>query len=141
MSFGQPCLITASYGPTVFPNAVDDEHISDEPAEVFNVQPGSTPSRLNYFIQTVKLYELLKQATGLEGERGSTSLDVEARIRAMLRFHGLIMQWRVELPLYLKDEWPDTDISSIPLETSNRQPSGIREPLSLRLLSRRLFCR
>ena len=131
-------MIANTSGDALFPSAIDDENLNNDAVAVdYVVQPENTPSRLEYFIQTVKLYEILKKVEGLGGERATAIGGLDSRIEAMLGLHKLIMQWRDMLPAYLKYERTDNS----PTKTSGDIPSTIREPLSLNDLSRRLFCR
>ena len=128
----------AASGNTLLPSAIDDENLSDDAAAgEGGVQPENTPSRLEYFIQTIKLYEILKQVEGLGDERGIAIDGLESRTQAMLARHKRIMQWREALPPYLKHERTD----SSPIKASSDKSSHVREPLSLNDLARRLLCR
>ena len=103
LSFGQPSMIAASSKSINLPSPIDDEYLSDEIGKS-KAQPQSTPSLLEYYIQTIKLYQLLKQVVDTTDISIQNSGELMSRIQAMLRLHKLIMEWRDRLPAYLKYE-------------------------------------
>ena len=133
-------MIAATPKGIQFPSPIDDEYLSDEIGKS-KAQPKSTPSLLEYYIQTIKLYQLLKQVVDTTDTSLQNSGELMPRIQAMSRLHKLIMEWRDRLPVYLKYEEVVEDCDAARTTTSVEIFSNPREPLGLADLSKRLFCR
>lgn len=139
LAFGQPCLIGTTPGPTILPSAIDDKHLNGIVVEAPSTPGENGPRRLEYFVQTVKLYEILKQVEGFNDRRTTNVITLESRLQSMLRLHKLITEWRELLPVYLKYEGSGSDNCHVGDASNTVAPS--REPLGLKDLSRRIFCR
>jgi hypothetical protein len=140
LSFGQPSMIAASSKSINLPSPIDDEYLSDEIGKS-KAQPQSTPSLLEYYIQTIKLYQLLKQVVDTTDISIQNSGELMSRIQAMLRLHKLIMEWRDRLPVYLKYGQEVEDRDAARATTSGEIFGNPREPLRLADLSKQHFCR
>ena len=140
LSFGQPSMIAANPRSIQLPSPIDDEYLSDEIGKS-KAQPKGTPSLLEYYIETIKLYQLLKQVVDTTDTSILNSGELMSRIQAMSRLHKLIMEWRDRLPAYLKCEQEADDCDAARTTTSGEIFSNPREPLGLADLSKRLFCR
>ena len=140
LSFGQPSMIAATPKGIKLPSPIDDEFLSDDTGKS-KAQPRNTPSLLEYYIQTIKLYQLLKKVVDTTETSIQHSGELMSRIQAMSRLHKLIMEWRDRLPPYLKFEEEVEDCDAARTTTSDEIFRNPREPLGLADLSKRLFCR
>lgn len=81
------------------PRAIDDNLLSEEMG-TWNVQTTGHPSLLESYIQTIKLYNILKQV--LDREELKDSPDRGPDIQSLLSLDNIIMAWREALPSYLQ---------------------------------------
>ena len=126
----------------LFPHPVDDEFLNEIPGAEPNAQPGASPSVLHYFIEIVKLYQILKEVHLACRVRLQDADAVYCQIQVSIRLHKLVMDWRERLPEEMKYEWTHLDPSDkTPRPTSPAQLASFQEPLALQDLARRLYCR
>ena len=57
MTYGRPTMISESFN-VPYPTLIDDEYMSTDPTEPDAVQPSGVPSRMAYFVSTVKLSDI-----------------------------------------------------------------------------------
>lgn len=139
MSFEQPLMIPAYRATIRLPEAVDDDRLSDEIGK-WNVQPKSLPSLLEYYIQTIKLYTILRQVLDRQERTGGRSQEEPSDNRAMLSLDSEIMTWRGSLPTYLKYD-PPSNQSIGTDDAASDCVLNSQETLDFPALSKRLYCR
>lgn len=109
MSFGRPLMIATGNEEMKLPASIDDSYLSDE-METWNAQLETTPSLLESYIQTIKLYDILGQVLDREERRYSRSIEshsassIEANIdiQSLMSLDTIIMEWKDSLPAYLQ---------------------------------------
>ncbi|KAE8383726.1 fungal-specific transcription factor domain-containing protein [Aspergillus bertholletiae] len=99
MSFGRPLMIATAGEAVQLPEAIDDDRLS-EVVGGWNCQLSNIPSLLEPYVQTIKLYDILKQV--LDREELTDSSDICLDIHSILRLDTMIMEWRDALPSYLR---------------------------------------
>ena len=98
MSFGRPLMIAGGEAVRL-PETIDDNQLSDVIGN-WKSQPASIPSLLGSYVQTIKLYGILKEV--LDREELKDSSDICLDIHSILRLDTMIMKWRDALPSYLR---------------------------------------
>lgn len=127
------------------PDSIDDDRLSNEPGK-WNQQPKDLPSHLESFIQTTKLYhvfdelldrdELQEPVTPVND--GSTSSKATSSIRTLLDLDTMVMDWRDNVPKYLRYDPNDTESIQIDAAT----PEGLSNPCThLLAQGKRLYLR
>ncbi|KAL2783210.1 fungal-specific transcription factor domain-containing protein [Aspergillus keveii] len=99
MSFGRPLMIKTGGEGVEMPEAIDDNRLSEKLGSR-NVQPTDHPSLLESYIQTIRLYDILKQVLDREELREASSNSPD--ICSLLHLDSSIMEWRDALPSYLQ---------------------------------------
>lgn len=110
------------------PDSIDDDRLSDEPGK-WNQQPKDLPSHLESFIQTTKLYHVFDELLDREelqepvtpANDGSTSSRAASSIRTLLDLDTMVMDWRDNVPQYLR--YDPTDTESIQIDAAT--PDGL----------------
>lgn len=133
-------MITATSKSVGLPSPIDDEFLSEEIGKAIT-QPRSTPSLLETYIQTIKLYHLLKQVAGPADASTNGVKFAMSKIQNISKLHDQIMDWRRELPAHLEFGLIGENGEAARDETIAEISGNPREPLGLADLSRRLFCR
>lgn len=113
------------------PGSIDDDRLSDEPGK-WNQQPKDLPSHLESFIQTTKLYHVFDELLDREelqepvtpANDGSTSSRAKSSIRTLLDLDTMVMDWRDNVPQYLRYDPNDTESIQINAAT----PDGLSIP-------------
>jgi hypothetical protein len=94
------------------PASVDDEYLSSQPG-VDNVQPQGVPSKTEFYLQTLKLYNILEiilstfYPSGVSEcvtSRGDTSTSAtleDLDFNAILRIDTLLDEWHQNIPQHL----------------------------------------
>lgn len=120
-------------------NAVNDENLSIGLGRS-TTQSTDTFTFLEYYIETIKLYQLLKQTVDTTEFSTQKPEGFLSRVRAMVLLHKRLMEWRDKLPAYLKFEDKVEDYLS---PTADLGETTIKscEPLGFTDISKRLFCR
>jgi hypothetical protein len=142
MSFGRPLMIVTRDETVRLPEPIDDSRLGEKMGE-WNTQPRDHPSLLESYIQSIKLYDILKQV--LDREELKDSSDICPDIRSLLSLDTMIMEWRDALPSYLQYD-TSSDESGLPetrtpegilipqvdfsAQASSYSPSSVRTPLS-----------
>ena len=99
MSFGRPLMIGTGNETALLPQPIDDDRLSEELGQQ-NTQPRDIPSLLESYIQTIKLYDILREV--LDREELKDASDSCPDIRSLLTLDTMIMQWRDGLPSHLR---------------------------------------
>ncbi|KAL3440787.1 fungal-specific transcription factor domain-containing protein [Aspergillus insuetus] len=99
MSFGRPLMINSGGEGVRLPEAIDDDRLSEDLGSQ-NVQPTGCPSLLESYIQTIQLYDILKQVLHREEIREASTVSPD--ICSLLNLDTSIMEWRDALPSYLQ---------------------------------------
>ncbi|KAL3464907.1 fungal-specific transcription factor domain-containing protein [Aspergillus heterothallicus] len=99
MSFGRPLMVNSGGEGVRLPEAIDDNRLSEDLGSP-NVQPVGCPSLLESYIQTIQLYDILKQVLHREEIREASVLSPD--ICSLLNLDTSIMEWRDALPSYLR---------------------------------------
>ncbi len=140
MTFAQPLLIPVGGLAIKLPEAIDDERLSNEVGK-WNMQPRDLPSLMEYYVHALKLYAILGQVLDRQESKTDTPADPISNVRSILSFNSKIMEWRDNLPPYLRYD------SSVP-ECDPLKGAAILEPvpdtevvLDFPALTRRLHCR
>ncbi|KAK5659812.1 hypothetical protein OQA88_1024 [Cercophora sp. LCS_1] len=122
MSFGRPLMInTGAADQLRLPEAIDDEHLSEEIGEKCNAQPANCPSMLESYIQTIKLYDILGQVLDREESNDANKTSYSnADTQSLLDLDTMIMEWRDSLPPHLQYD-PSSEGSR---EDHGLSPSG-----------------
>lgn len=81
------------------PQPIDDDRLSGEFGQR-NTQPKDIPSLLESYIQTIKLYDILREVLDREELKGAS--DSYPDIRSLLTLDTMIMEWRDSLPPHLQ---------------------------------------
>lgn len=113
------------------PDSIDDDRLSDESGK-WNQQPKDLPSLLESFIQTTKLYHVFDELLDREELQesltptsdGSASSRAISGIRALLDLDTIVMDWRDNLPTYLR--YDPNDEESIQIDAAT--PDGLPIP-------------
>ncbi|KAH6994962.1 fungal-specific transcription factor domain-containing protein [Ilyonectria destructans] len=127
LAYGRPLMIhlTKSQNQLLLPSAIDDEFLTRFP-EAPGSQPDYPPSKIDCYVQAVKLKEILGQVlttvynggsdtehedptdAGIGSHCRPTSLKVRSikddDLQAILNVDGLLTTWRNELPVHLRVE-------------------------------------
>lgn len=138
MSFGQPLMIPASGKGIKLPEAIDDERLSDEVGKL-NAQPKDIPSLLEYYIQTIRLYDILGQVLSREELNVRMVSEAPPNMQAILSLDTQIMEWRDRLPTYLK--YDSLSECNSPRIVTLDEAAISQEVLDFPALSKRLHCR
>ncbi|KFZ11405.1 hypothetical protein V501_04785 [Pseudogymnoascus sp. VKM F-4519 (FW-2642)] len=112
-TLGRPLMISRAISNSVpLPASVDDEFLSSEPG-VDNVQPMGVPFRSEFYLQTLKLYNILELTLSTFYPSGvsesvtsrrnpSTNEDFEdLDYNAILRIDKLLTEWHQDIPPHL----------------------------------------
>lgn len=99
MSFGRPLMIAIGNETAPLPEPIDDDRLSAEPGQR-NTQPKDIPSLLESYVQTITLYDILREV--LDREERKDPLDSCPDIQSLLTLDTKIMKWREALPPYLQ---------------------------------------
>lgn len=113
MSFGRPLMVATGNETVPLPQPIDDDRLSGELGQR-NKQPTDIPSLLECYIQTIKLYDILREV--LDREELKDASDSYPDIRSLLTLDTMIMGWRDGLP-------PHLQYNSSLEETERRFPS------------------
>lgn len=73
MSFARPLMIVTEDKPVRLPEPIDDSRLDEEMGK-WHAQPRDLPSLLESYIQTIKLYDILKQVLDREELKDSRGL-------------------------------------------------------------------
>ncbi|EGW35558.1 uncharacterized protein SPAPADRAFT_53773 [Spathaspora passalidarum NRRL Y-27907] len=96
MTMGRPLMVTQDNESGELPLCVDDEYIKDDA-----ILPMKTPSKIGFFIQTIKLYnilaDILKQVYPNEIQD-----DVVQLLLNIFNFENRLNEFRANLPEYLQ---------------------------------------
>lgn len=115
MSFGRPLMIVAGCEGIRLPEPIDDHRLAEAMGQ-WNFQPAGSPSLLESYIQTIKLYDILKHV--LDTEELKVSSDTSPDVRSLLSLDTMIMEWRDALPPYLRYKPSSESTSSTETHTS-----------------------
>ncbi|CCX33498.1 Similar to Uncharacterized transcriptional regulatory protein C3C7.04; acc. no. O14130 [Pyronema omphalodes CBS 100304] len=105
MTFGRPSMISL-HSQVTLPLEVDDEHIQAE--STICEQPEGRPSRISFFIQTLKLYDILGEILAYfydsSGSKCSLSTNEKADdyYQSLLRLDRRLLDFQRELPPFLR---------------------------------------
>ena len=132
-------MIPASKKSIKLPAAIDDNRLSDEVGKV-NSQPNNLPSLLEYYVQTIKLNDILGQVLDREEPSTQTLSETTLGSQAILSLDTKIMKWRDRLPTYLKYD-PRSSEWTLPGDTTSDATANPEEFLDFPNLSKRLYCR
>lgn len=99
MSFGRPLMITTVNETVLLPQPIDDDRLSGELGRQ-NTQPRDIPSLLESYIQTIKLYDILREVLDREEMKDTSGSSLD--IRSLLTLDTMIMEWRDSLPSHLR---------------------------------------
>lgn len=136
MYFGQPLVVPVTSRKVELPQALDDDLLSDQLDKWYR-QPDGVPSLLEYYVQTIKIYNILGQ-TLITQESAST--DVSSRLQTLFDLDNQLLEWRDRLPEYLKYEPPCIQNNeSRPVMSDD--VIDAQEVLDLPALSKRLYSR
>jgi hypothetical protein len=112
MTFGRPSMISLRTQVTL-PLAIDDEYLSNDntPCE----QPKGTFSQTGFFIQTLKLYDILGEILAIfydssgasRGAGGGAKPKPEEYYQSVLRLDKMLLDFQRQLPPNLRLEWLD----------------------------------
>ncbi|OQE43137.1 hypothetical protein PENCOP_c003G04534 [Penicillium coprophilum] len=135
MSFGRQLMIFNGGETVRLPKAIDDNRLSEEMG-TWNVQPPGHMSLLESYIQTIKLYDILKQV--LDREELQDSSDRGPDIQSLLSLDTMIMEWREALPSCLQYDSSSEGTSS----TEQHRIPGIAIPqVDFSAQAKRLYAR
>lgn len=140
MSFSQPLMIRTGTKSPRLPEPIDDARLIANEYGKWSAQPKASPSVLEYFTQTIKLYDILRRA--LENQESNTGapLDANTIVRRILSLDSEVTEWHEHLPIYLRYESSPTEDAS----SQDHPPHVLSDThvvLDLSALSRRLHCR
>jgi hypothetical protein len=109
------------------PVAIDDEYLNDD--STFLKQPEGIPSRNAFFIEAVKLYDIMAEILSIFYDSlgsGRPSIDKpnsEEYWQSVMRLDKVLLDFQKQLPPHLRFDWADVD--------ENGQPR-LRDPCFLR---------
>ncbi|KAA8911525.1 fungal-specific transcription factor domain-containing protein [Sphaerosporella brunnea] len=109
MTFGRPSMVSLRTQVSL-PLPIDDENLSDDPPHC--EQPPGIPSRVELFIHTLKLYEILGEilsifydsSGGGRGASGGDRLKYEGCYQSVLRLDKMLLDFQRRLPPYLRQD-------------------------------------
>lgn len=110
MSFGRPLMIPTGNETALLPQPIDDDRLSGELGQQ-NTQPRDIPSLLESYIQTIKLYDILREVLDREDRKDAS--DSYPDIRSLLTLDTMIMEWRDGLPSHLRYN-PSLEETAVP---------------------------
>jgi hypothetical protein len=105
MTFGRPSMISL-HSQVTLPLEVDDEHIQAE--STICEQPEGRPSRVSFFIQTLKLYDILGEILAYFYDSSGSKCSLSANEKAddyyqsLLRLDRRLLDFQRELPPFLR---------------------------------------
>lgn len=136
-------MITAHIEDALLPSAIDDVFVNMTVGIPPTTQPAGSPSLLHYFVETVKLYQILKEVHRLCGERTQQPAPVSARIQVVMELYKRAIEWMEQVPPSYKHGWNDVDVpnNNSSAQRTQEQRAGSSEPLKSSDLSRRLYYR
>lgn len=140
MSFAQPLLVPASGMALKLPEPIDDDLLSDE-VGTSNSQPKDLPSLMEYYTETIKVYRILGQVLEKQPFRPEAPLDLLSIAQSILNLDAKIMEWRDNLPPYLKHESSPIDMDIFDDHISEYFIPDTLVVLDLPALAKRLHCR
>ena len=121
MTLGRPLMISRTMANSVpLPASVDDEFLSSEPG-IDNVQPLGVTFRSEFYLQTLKLYNILEAVLSTSYSSGlseNSASQEDALINeglgdldcnAILRIDNLLREWHQNIPEHLA--WRSAPIS------------------------------
>ncbi|KAF7542453.1 hypothetical protein G7Z17_g11559 [Cylindrodendrum hubeiense] len=126
LAYGRPLMIQLAKSPDqlTLPSAIDDEFLTQLP-EAPGSQPWNVPSRIDFYVQAIKLKEILGQVLNTfycgsdtenkdpaGSEFGSNCTPNYAKekmikdsdLQAILNVDGLLTVWHKELPVRLREQ-------------------------------------
>lgn len=121
------------------PEAIDDDRLSDEAGKA-SAQPKGLPSVSEYYIHTIKLYDILRLVLEREASRTRPSSEITSATQAILNLDAQIMEWRNCLPKYLKFD-PKSTTSALSEAAALNEGVNSWKVLGIPALSQRLYCR
>lgn len=139
MTHGQPLVLPSGDESLSLPDLISDELLSNQVGKP-NRQPEDVPTVIEYYIQSIKLYDILRQILTKEVPNTNNSITTESPTQRILRLHTKIMAWHANLPEYLT-------YKPLMAECSSTQAVGYEDlettklVLDLPALSQRLHCR
>lgn len=144
MTFAQPLMVPVGSKSIKLPQAIDDSRLSDDVGK-WNVQPRDLPSLLEYYVHALKLYDILGQVLDRQQSRADTDTDAPVdlvwTVRAILSLDSKIMEWRDDLPPYLRCDTSLAECDSFERVPNLEPVSDTDVVLDFPALSRRLHCR
>lgn len=140
MSFAQPLLIPASCMSLKPPEPIDDHLLSDEVGKS-NSQPKDLHSLMEYYTETIKVYGILGQVLESQPFRPKVPVDTLSSAQSILNLDAKIMEWRDNLPPYLKHESSPIDVDLFDDHISEYFIPDTLVVLDLPALAKRLHCR
>lgn len=118
MTFGRPSMIPTNTRVPI-PASIDDEYIPtpEDPLNLDPSQPPGIPSRMCFFTQTLKLYDILGDILSVfySSPRSPPFSDrarAEEDYQAVLRFDRCLLNFQFELPDFLRFRYIDPETGS-----------------------------
>ncbi|KAH6698505.1 fungal-specific transcription factor domain-containing protein [Leptodontidium sp. MPI-SDFR-AT-0119] len=103
MSYGQRRMIPPAAQKPKLPESIDDEWLGEE-SGAWNNQTPATPSLVESYIQTIKLYDVLGQILDRDDLSFATQTEAITDAQELLNLDSILTEWRASLPDYLKHE-------------------------------------